>query len=104
VTSSEPTTLEPLEPAKPAAAGAAWSVVGESSKDVAISAAESRKSAKGKTGSWSLASGDAPGTESDEVAKGPSATVAIAQYAILVVGLIMVLIGVVVMVANSHVT
>jgi hypothetical protein len=30
--------------------------------------------------------------------------VAVAQYAILVVGLVMVLIGVVVMVANSHVT
>jgi len=30
--------------------------------------------------------------------------VAVAQYAVLVVGLVMVLIGVLVMVANSHVT
>jgi hypothetical protein len=37
------------------------------------------------------------------VAKRPSGTiVAVAQYAILVVGLVMVLIGVLVMVANSH--
>ena len=34
----------------------------------------------------------------------PSAAVGIAQYAVLVVGLVMVLIGVVVMVANSKVT
>jgi hypothetical protein len=35
----------------------------------------------------------------------PSGTiVAVAQYAVLVVGLVMVLIGVLVMVANSHVT
>ncbi|HEY1455163.1 MAG TPA: hypothetical protein VGG31_01595 [Candidatus Dormibacteraeota bacterium] len=102
--SSEPSTLEPLEPAKPAAAGAAWSVVGESSKDAAISTPEPRKGAKGPTGSWSLASGDRPGSEPDDAVKPPSATIAIAQYAILVIGLIMVLIGVVVMVANSHVT
>jgi hypothetical protein len=41
----------------------------------------------------------------EEVVKRPSGTlVAVAQYAILVVGLVMVLIGVLVMVANSHVT
>ena len=39
----------------------------------------------------------------DEVRR-PSATLAVAQYAVLVVGLVMVLIGVVVMLANSHVT
>jgi len=44
--------------------------------------------------------------ESEEPdAKRSSGTVmAVAQYAILVVGLVMVLIGVLVMVANSHVT
>ena len=34
--------------------------------------------------------------------KAPGQLVAVAQYAILVVGLVMVLIGVLVMVANSH--
>jgi hypothetical protein len=46
-----------------------------------------------------------PGTEivQEEKVKGPPGTlVAVAQYAILVVGLVMVLIGVLVMVANSH--
>jgi hypothetical protein len=39
------------------------------------------------------------------VVKRPAGTiVAVAQYAILVVGLVMVLIGVFVMIANSHVT
>jgi len=44
--------------------------------------------------------------EADELElKRPSGTLmAVAQYAILVVGLVMVLIGVLVMVANSHVT
>jgi hypothetical protein len=34
----------------------------------------------------------------------PGTAMAVAQYAVLVVGLVMVLIGVLVMVANSHVT
>ena len=59
---------------------------------------------RGDTSSWQLASGDAPGEDLDDEAKAPSSTVAIAQYAVLVVGLVMVLIGVLVMVANSHVT
>jgi hypothetical protein len=37
-----------------------------------------------------------------EVKRPPSSLVAVAQYAILVIGLVMVLIGVLVMVANSH--
>ena len=56
---------------------------------------------------WQLASGDAPGIDGDDGAelKRPSGKlVALAQYAILVVGLVMVLVGVLVMVANSHVT
>jgi hypothetical protein len=57
------------------------------------------------TGAWQLASGEVAGDDADEdVVKKPSAAVAIAQYAVLVVGLVMVLIGVVVMVANSKVT
>jgi hypothetical protein len=52
--------------------------------------------------SWQLASGDAPDSESEEVVKPPSAAASIALYAILVVGLVMVLVGVLVMIANSH--
>jgi hypothetical protein len=54
--------------------------------------------------SWTLASGNAPGMEPDEISKAPSPLVPIAQYLVLVVGLVMVLIGVFVMIANSHVT
>ena len=51
------------------------------------------------------ASGDSPSEEgsADEI-KAPNPAMAIAQYAVLVVGLVMVLIGVLVMVANSKVT
>jgi hypothetical protein len=99
----------PIEPPQPAvttpAGGASWSIVGDS-KDMSGGAAPetSRKGKQGgPSGSWQLASGEAPGTEAEESVKAPSATIAIAQYAILVVGLVMVLIGVLVMIANSHV-
>jgi hypothetical protein len=64
---------------------------------------KTEKSAAQTSSSWQLASGEAPGDEAEqEVVKRPSGTlVAVAQYAILVVGLVMVLIGVLVMVANS---
>lgn len=111
---SEPAT--PLEPASPltaapasstSPAGAGWSIVTDNSKTPAASEPETKK--KGGKGApaaaWTLASGDAPGTESaEEIVKKPSAAIAIAQYAVLVVGLVMVLIGVIVMVANSHVS
>ena len=92
----------------PAGAGASWSIVG----DVRANAVEaepsdkkqSKKEKGAKTGSWQLASGNEPGAEGDEEVRKPSATIAIAQYAVLVVGLVMVLIGVLVMVANSHAT
>jgi hypothetical protein len=92
----------PAEPAlTPAGAGASWSVVGES-KGVPEPEPAKKKGAKdAQTGAWSLASGEAAGEEADEGPKKPSTTIAIAQYAVLVVGLVMVLIGVVVMVANS---
>ena len=54
--------------------------------------------------SVNLASGNAPGMEPDDIVKAPSPLVPIAQYLVLVVGLVMVLIGVFVMIANSHVT
>jgi hypothetical protein len=106
---SEPATpIEPAQPAvvTPAGGGASWSIVGDS-KDMSGGAAPEPKG-KGKhggpSGSWQLASGDAPGTENEEVVKAPSAMADIALYAILVVGLVMVLIGVLAMIANSHVS
>ncbi len=104
---SEPAPpIEPAQPAviTPAGGGASWSIVGDS-KDMSGGAApETSKKGKqgGPSGSWQLASGDAPGTEAEEIVKAPSAMVGIALYAILVVGLVMVLIGVFVMIANSH--
>ena len=98
--------MEPVAPA-PAAAAGSWSVV-STTKEAPEAESDGKK--KDKAGapdsSWQLASGDAPGMEADEpVAKRSSGTVmAVAQYAVLVVGLVMVLIGVLVMVANSHVT
>ena len=86
-----------------ASAGAAWSVVGESKASAESEPAPKKRGSKdAQTGAWSLASGEVAGEEPDEGPKKPSAVIAIAQYAVLVVGLVMVLIGVVVMVANSH--
>jgi len=105
-----PPPAEPKRPATPAAAPGSWSVVAESAKESAETTEAHPKKKKGKqevsSSSWQLSSGNAPGeAEADEdVAKTPSALVAIAQYAVLVVGLVMVLIGVFVMIANSHVT
>jgi hypothetical protein len=92
-----------LEPATTSAGGgAAWSVVGET-KGVAEPERATKKKSKqdAQTGAWTLASGEVAGDEADEGPKQPSAVIAVAQYAVLVVGLVMVLIGVVVMVANS---
>ena len=109
-----PKPQAPPEPAAPppapaeraatsAGSGASWSIVGES-KAGAEPEPASRKHSKrdAQTGAWSLASGEVAGDEPDEGPTKPSATIVIAQYAVLVVGLVMVLIGVVVMVANSH--
>jgi len=100
---------QPVAPqvSTPAGGGAAWSIVGDS-KDVAAEAAPDKKTKKDKRqpqmASWQLSPGGLPGDEADEEIKRPSQAIALAQYAVLVVGLVMVLIGVVVMVANSHVT
>jgi len=109
--------LPPAEPVSPAASVAAasstsaggWSVV-STAKESAAEASPSKKKKKDKGGAaegdWSLASGDAPGMEGGEVAiRRPSGKMSgIALYAIMVVGLVMVLLGVLIMVANSHVT
>ena len=106
------TPLEPVRPAAAAASPAAWSVVGEVKESANTTEAEPKKKKKGReqeaapAGSWQLASGNAPGSELDEddaVIKTPGQTVAIAQYAVLVVGLVAVLIGVLIMVAGSPV-
>jgi hypothetical protein len=123
----EPTPMAPSEPAwtpapSPAAepvaplgqaastasstAAGGWSVVSPE-KEGAVEEQPAKRKQKGDdAGAWELASGDAPGMEAEEPeAKRPSGSLmAIAQYAILVVGLVMVLIGVLVMVANSKVT
>ena|SRR5487761_1694625 len=102
-----PSAPAPMEPERAAAgpastsagAGASWSVVGESKASAESEPPTKKKGSKDvQTGAWSLASGEEP----DEGPKKPSPVIAIAQYAVLVVGLVMVLIGVVVMVANSH--
>jgi len=103
----------PIEPpvSTPAGAGAAWSIVGDSKAGSAETESGKKKSKKDKErekqaegAPWQLSTGLMPGDEAGEEIKRPSAAIAIAQYAVLVVGLVMVLIGVVVMVANSHVT
>ena len=104
-----PPPVEPIRPETPAAAPGSWSVVADAAKESAETT-EARPKKKGKqdasSSSWQLASGNAPGeAEAEEdVIKTPSVLVAIAQYAVLVVGLVMVLIGVFIMIANSHVT
>jgi hypothetical protein len=84
--------------------------VGEAKESADVGEPDKKKKKKGKdqeaapAGSWALASGNAPGTDSDEgdaVFKAPGQAVAIAQYAVLVVGLVAVLIGVLIMVAGS---
>lgn len=105
--SAEPAAhAEPVQPAAPAAGGASWSIVGDSrgSAEAAEPGSKQKPKEAVASGSWQLASGEAPGAETGEEVKRPSAAIAIAQYAVLVVGLVMVLIGVLVMVANSHVT
>jgi hypothetical protein len=112
-----PAPMPPAETVAPAASAApvatstsvgGWSIV-TTEKDSAVTAEPSgKKKDKGGTlsGAWALASGEAPGMDADEApSRMPSKTVvALAQYAVLVVGLVMVLIGVLVMVANSHVS
>ena len=108
--------LAPAEPVSPAASVAAasstsaggWSVVTTTKESAAGAPPSKKKKDKGgaQASDWSLASGDAPGTEADEPGiKLPSGKMTgIALYAIMVVGLVMVLLGVLIMVANSHVT
>jgi len=86
---------------------AGWSVVAPDTKPDAIvpEAKPAKKSSKQDphlTESWLLAAGGPERDESDEAAPKQEFSRALAQYAILVVGLVMVLIGVIVMVANSH--
>ena len=95
-------TMPAQEAATPAAGGAAWSVVGETKASAEPEPDKKKKPKQDPGGAWSLASGEPAGDDVDAGPKKPSAAIAVAQYAVLVVGLVMVLIGVVVMVANSH--
>jgi hypothetical protein len=112
------TPAMPAMPATPAAEpaaraetsageGASWSIVSDARKG---EAQQEEAPVKGKrkveaVGGWTLASGETPieGEDLEDV-KAPSTTMAVAQYAVLVVGLVMILIGVLVMVANQKVT
>jgi hypothetical protein len=115
-----PRPAEPLPPGETvapaasvtqtAASGAAggWSIV-TTEKESPVSAepdGKKRGKSAAPTSAWQLASGEAPGIDAEEqdVKRSSGTVMAVAQYAILVVGLVMVLIGVLVMVANSHVT
>jgi len=104
-------TVAPAAAATSATSAGGWSVVSTEKESAATAAPdEKKKKKKGKAeepaaGSWSLASGDMLGAEAEEAeVRRPSAIMAMAQYAVLVVGLVMVLIGVLVMVANAHPT
>jgi hypothetical protein len=102
-------TVAPAASATSATSSGGWSVVTTEKESAATVAPDGRKKGKAaatSTGDWSLASGEAPGAEADEPAarRSAGAVMAVAQYAVLVIGLVMVLIGVLVMVANSHVT
>ena len=104
---AEPAVAEAVAAGAPAASAGGWSVVTTDKEPAEVSADGKRKDNGGASGSWSLASGDNPGLVDDgePQPRRPSGTVmAVAQYAVLVVGLVMVLIGVLVMVANAHVT
>jgi len=109
----EPVQTSAASAAASAAAAGSWAIVSTEKDKAAPAEADGKKKKKKKgapadTGSaWQLASGAAPGMEDEEetdVKRSNAALVATAQYVILVVGLVMVLIGVLVMVANSHVT
>jgi len=95
----------------PAGGGAAWSIVGDSKAVSADPDAGKKKSKKDKQkenqaegAAWQLSSGLMPGEEAGEEIRTPSTALAIAQYAVFGLGLLMVLIGVLVTLANSHVT
>ena len=108
-----PPMAEPTQPERPASspatpastsagAGPSWSVVGETKGTAEPEPVTKKKSKQDpQTSAWTLASGEVAGDEDGDEPKSRSGIIAVAQYAVLVVGLVMVLIGVVVMVANS---
>jgi hypothetical protein len=65
---------------------------------------DKEKERQAEGAAWQLSSGIMPGDEAGEEIKTPSTALAIAQYAVFGLGLLMVLIGVLVTLANSHVT
>jgi hypothetical protein len=106
-------TAAPIAPpvSTPAGGGAAWSIVGDSKATSAEPDTGKKKSKKDKQkeqqaegAAWQLSSGLMPGEDAGEEIKTPSTALAIAQYAVFGLGLLMVLIGVLVTLANSHVT
>jgi hypothetical protein len=103
---SPPSYDLPPEPAQ-AMASAGWSIVAPEAKPESMSSApeprkKDKRAAPNLTESWLLATGDPNSPESGEPAEAQDTAGAIRQYLILVVGLILLLVGVIVMVANSH--
>jgi hypothetical protein len=103
-----PSSYESMPEPNQVVTSAGWSVVAHESKGDAITP-ETKPSKKAQakqdphlTESWLLAAGGPTTDESEEGEPKPNMSRALAQYAILVVGLVMVLVGVIVMVANSH--
>ncbi|HLQ61538.1 MAG TPA: hypothetical protein VK131_06730, partial [Candidatus Acidoferrales bacterium] len=84
----------------PAAAGpTGWSVVDAGGKESGMAAAAAGTPTPAAKGGWEVV-GQAPEAEKILEEKKPSAAVGAIQYAVLVVGLVMILIGCLVMIAN----
>jgi hypothetical protein len=89
-------------PAGAAAGGeAGWEVVGEPGESSAPASGGRGKSRKAAGAGWEIVGGPNVDEASDR-GKGPSAVLAVAQYVVLVLGLMIVLFGVLVIIANSN--
>src|SRR5690242_5034990 len=103
--------LEPATATATSTSAGGWSIVSTAKETADEPQPDGKKKKKGKggdadsTGQWQLASGNAPGDEADEpeVKRSSGTLVAVVQYALFVIGLMVVLVGVLVMVANAHV-
>jgi uncharacterized integral membrane protein len=100
--------MAPQPASTPAGEGASWEIIGDAKAATAEEPARKSKDKKkdkqaaATRSPWQLASGEAASEEgAAEEAKAPNPVMAIAQYAVIVVGLLMVLIGVLIMVANQ---
>lgn len=97
-----PTQADAQQPAAAAAGGeAGWEVVREPGEPGTPASAGRGKSRQPAGAGWEIVGGP-NADDADDGAKRPSAVLAVAQYVVLVLGLMIVLFGVLVMVADSH--